>query len=109
MTLKCNESMPAFNCLALTNDEADFAQDGYWVPVMANTGAPGNGHRNTPPRLIIDGEPDLVTGTLEDWIHYREKLANLPQDDENVRLAISVAEARIAKLVRDARTRPWDR
>ncbi len=76
---------------------------------MANTGAPGNGNRNTPPRLIIDGEPDLVTGTLEDWIHYREKLANLPQDDENVRLAITVAEARIAKLVRDARTRPWDR
>ena len=57
-----------------------------------------------PPR-----EPDLVTGTLDDWVHYREKLANLPQNDENVRLAISVAEARIAKLIRDARTRPWDR
>jgi len=79
------------------------------VPMMANTGAPGNGRRNSPPRLIIEGEPDLATGTLDDWIHYREKLATLPQNDENVRLAITVAEARIAKLIRDARTRPWDR
>lgn len=75
---------------------------------MANTGPPGNGYRNTPSRLIIDGEPDLVTGTLEDWIQYREKLATLPRNDENVRLAIAVAEARIAKLIRDKRTRPWD-
>ena len=49
-----------------------------------------------------------MTGTLEDWIHYREKLAALPQNDENVGFAIVVAEARIAKLIRDARTRPWD-
>lgn len=76
---------------------------------MANSQGPGNGIRNTPPRLIIEGEPDLATGTLDDWVQYREKLANLPQDDENVRLAIAVAEARIAKLIRDARTRPWDR
>ena len=101
--------MPAFNCLASTNDEADFAQEYCWVPLMANTGAPGNGDRKTPPRLIIDGEPDLVTGTLDDWIRFREKLATLPQDDENVRLAITVAEARIAKMIRDSRTRPWDR
>ena len=49
-----------------------------------------------------------MTGTLEDWIQYREKLATLPRNDENVRLAIAVAEARIAKLIRDKRTRPWD-
>ena len=79
------------------------------MPLMANTGAPGNGPPNTPPRLIIDGEPDFATGSMEDWIQYREKLATLPQADENVRLAISVAEARIAKLIRDKRTRPWDR
>ena len=76
---------------------------------MANAGAPGHGHRNDPPRLIIEGEPDLMTGTLDDWIHYREKLATLKQTDETVRLAITIAEARIAKLIRDARTRPWDR
>ena len=76
---------------------------------MTNTGSPGNGNRNSPPRLNIDGEPDFVTGTPDDWIHYREKLAALPQTDENVRLAISVAEARMAKLIRVARTRPWDR
>jgi len=58
--------------------------------------------------LIIDEEPDLLTGTLDDWIHYREKLATLPQNDENLLLAITVAEALIAKLIRDARTRPWD-
>lgn len=75
---------------------------------MANTGAPGNGNRNTPPRLIIEGEPDLLTGTLDDWVHYREKLAALPQDDKNVHLAIAIAEARIAKIIRDSRTRPWD-
>ena len=76
---------------------------------MTNTGSPGNGNRNSPPRLNIDGEPDFVTGTPDDWIHYREKLAALPQTDGNVRLAISVAEARMAKLIRVARTRPWDR
>jgi hypothetical protein len=100
--------MPAFHCLALTNDEAYFAQDGYWVPVMANTRAPGNGPNNTPPEFIIDGEPYLLISTLDAWIHYREKLATLPQNDEYVRLAITVAEARISKLIRDARTRPWD-
>jgi hypothetical protein len=83
--------MPAFHCLTLTNNEAVFAQDGYWVPVMANTRAPGNGPNNTPPRLIIDGEPDLLTSTLDDWIHYREKLATQPQNDENVRLAITAS------------------
>ena len=77
--------------------------------MMANAGAPGNGDRKTPPRLIIEGEPDLATGTLDDWIHYREKLATLNQADESVKLAITVAEARIAKLIRDERTRPWDR
>ena len=100
--------MPVFNCLASMIDEADFVYDSYSVPVMANTGPPGNGYRKTPSRLIIEGEPDLVTGTLDDWVHYRENLAALPQDDENVRLAIAVAEARIAKLIREARTRPWD-
>ena len=101
--------MQAFTCRALAKDEAGFAQNEYSVRVMANAGAPGNGHRNTPPRQIIEGEPDLATGTLDDWIHYREKLATLSQTDETVRLAIAVAEARIAKLIRDARTRPWDR
>jgi hypothetical protein len=74
--------------------------------MMANSGAPGDGSRNSPPRLIIEGEPNLLTGTLDDWIHYREKLAGLPQNDDNVRIAITVAEARISKLIRDAKTRP---
>lgn len=107
--MECVESAFAFNCLASRIDEAEFAQNGNPVPVMANTGAPENGRKSTPPRLIIEGEPDLATGTLEDWVHFREKLATLPQNDENVRLAITVAEARIAKIIRENRTRPWDR
>ena len=73
---------------------------------MAITGAPENGNGNHTSRLIIEGEPDLATGTLEDWTQYRQKLAELPQDDDNVRIAISVAEARIHKLIRDAQSRP---
>jgi hypothetical protein len=55
-------------------------------------------------KIDIEGEPDHRTGTLEEWLHYRQTLAALPQDDEAVRLAIAVADARIAHL-RRARTR----
>jgi len=51
-------------------------------------------------RLQIVGEPDLATATLDDWRAWRRDLATLPQDDENVRIAIAVAEAQIAKLRR---------
>ncbi len=55
-------------------------------------------------QMDIEGEPDHRTGTLEEWLRYREKLADLPQDDETVRLAVAVADARIMHL-RHVRTR----
>jgi hypothetical protein len=49
-------------------------------------------------KIDIEGEPDQRTGSLEEWLQYRQMLAGLPQDDETVRLAIAVADARIVHL-----------
>lgn len=72
---------------------------------MTNRNAPGHGENNTQRRVTIEGEPDLATGSLEDWMAFRRTLAALPQDDENVRIAIAVAHARIEKLRRERRPR----
>lgn len=53
--------------------------------------------------MKVVGEPDPATATLDDWRAWRRELAALPQDDENVRVAIAVAEAQIAKLRRRKR------
>ena len=50
--------------------------------------------------MSIVGEPDPATGTLAEWQSYRARLAVLPRHDDNVRLAIAVADARITKLSR---------
>ncbi|MBK19573.1 MAG: hypothetical protein CMM52_12135 [Rhodospirillaceae bacterium] len=52
-------------------------------------------------RLEIEGEPDLISGSLDEWRAYRQGLSSLPQEDENVRVAIAVADARIARLNSD--------
>jgi hypothetical protein len=52
-------------------------------------------------RIEIDGEPDLLSGTLDEWHTYRHTLSALPQENENVRVAIAVADARIARLRAD--------
>lgn len=70
---------------------------------MARGGRSGTGDDRRPRSTRIDGEPDPETGTLADWERYRDRLAALPQDDHGVRLAIAVAEARIAALRRAAR------
>jgi hypothetical protein len=49
-------------------------------------------------QVRIEGEPDLDSGTLEEWQSYRRALSALPQSDENVRIAVAVAEAQIARL-----------
>lgn len=67
------------------------------------TSRPGEGGGRRGDRLSrtkIVGEPDLATATLEDWRAWRRNLADLPQEDESVRIAIAVAEAQIAKLRR---------
>jgi len=51
--------------------------------------------------IEIDGEPDLLSGTLNEWNTYRQALAALPQENENVRVAIAVADARIVRLKAD--------
>jgi hypothetical protein len=49
-------------------------------------------------QLRVEGEPDLSSATLAEWQAYRRTLAALPQNDENVRIAIAVADAQIARL-----------
>ena len=51
-------------------------------------------------RLGIEGEPDRATGSLAEWQEYRDTLDELPREDEDVRLAIAVADAQIEKLGR---------
>ncbi len=50
--------------------------------------------------IRIEGEPDPKSGTLEQWCAYRRRLAALPPHDNNVRLAVAVAETRISQLAR---------
>jgi hypothetical protein len=49
-------------------------------------------------QIRIEGEPDLSTGSLDEWQNYRRTLTALPKNDENVRIAIAVADAQIARL-----------
>ena len=49
--------------------------------------------------MWIEGEPDLETGSLEQWRAWRRRLARSPRHDETTRLA----DAHIARL---SRTRP---
>ena len=48
----------------------------------------------------IEGEPDLECGILRQWRAWRLRLARLPRHDESARIAIAVADARIARLSR---------
>ena len=52
-------------------------------------------------RIEIDDEPDLLTGTPDEWKTYRNSLSALPQENENVQVAIAVTDARIARLKAD--------
>ncbi len=68
------------------------------LPASDNGNSPKQNNARQHSRLEIDGEPDLLNGTLEEWHIYRKSLSALPQEDENVRVAIAVADARIARL-----------
>lgn len=48
--------------------------------------------------MVIRGEPDQDSASVEDWIAYREYLRSLPDKDESVSVALAVANARIQKL-----------
>ena len=68
---------------------------------MTRKNAPGHGETDTRKRVIIEGEPDFATGTLDQWMAFRQTLTALPQNDENVQIAMAVAHARIEKLRRE--------
>lgn len=82
------------------NGDRESVVSGPAVAVMARGGRSGSGQGENPRGIVIEGEPDPLTGTVEDWQRYRDRLAALPQSDSTVRLAIAVAEARIDALHR---------
>ncbi|NKB19577.1 MAG: hypothetical protein GKS01_03435 [Alphaproteobacteria bacterium] len=71
------------------------------LPASNNGDTPKQNSARHHQRIEIDGEPDLLTGSLNEWLDYRNSLSALPQEDENVRVAIAVADARIARLNAD--------
>lgn len=52
--------------------------------------------------MVITGEPDPGSASLEDWVAYRDHLRSLPRVDETVRVGLAVANAQIQKLQSDA-------
>lgn len=48
--------------------------------------------------MVISGEPDPASASLEDWLAYREHLRTLPAKDENVSVALAIANTQIRKL-----------
>lgn len=48
--------------------------------------------------MTISGEPDPISASLEDWLTYREHLRSLPAKDENVSVALAIANTQIRKL-----------
>lgn len=50
--------------------------------------------------MVISGEPDPASASLEDWLSYREHLRSLPAKDESVSVALAIANTQIRKLKR---------
>jgi hypothetical protein len=48
--------------------------------------------------MVIIGEPDPTSASLEDWVIYRDHLRSLPEKGKSVGVAIAIANARIQKL-----------
>ncbi|MGB0632446.1 MAG: hypothetical protein ACPGRZ_17285 [Alphaproteobacteria bacterium] len=48
--------------------------------------------------MVIRGEPDPGSASIDDWVAYREHLKSLPGRDESIRVALAVAQAQIQKL-----------
>jgi hypothetical protein len=71
------------------------------LPASNINGSPKKRSTQHRQRIEIDGEPDLLTGTPDEWPAYRNSLSALPQKNKNIRVAIAVADARIARLKAD--------
>ena len=48
--------------------------------------------------MVIRGEPDQTSASIEDWLAYRDHLRSLPDKDKSVSVALAVANAQIQKL-----------
>lgn len=48
--------------------------------------------------MVIRGEPDPASASIDDWMTYREHLKSLSGQDESIRVALAVAQAQIQKL-----------
>lgn len=59
--------------------------------------------------MVIRGEPDQASASVEEWLAYREYLRSLPEKDESVSVALAVANAQIHKLqqIEDRPVRVW--
>ncbi len=42
--------------------------------------------------MVLSGEPDQATASLQDWAAYRDHLRSLPVGDESVRGALAIAQ-----------------
>ena len=49
--------------------------------------------------MVIRGEPDSNSASIDDWVAYREHLKSLPSQDESIRVALAVAKAGITVVV----------
>ncbi len=48
--------------------------------------------------MVIRGEPDPISASLDEWVTYRDHLRALPEKDQSVSVALAVANAQIQKL-----------
>jgi len=48
--------------------------------------------------MVIRGEPDPASASIDDWMAYREHLKSLSGHDKSIRVALAVAQAQIQKL-----------
>lgn len=48
--------------------------------------------------MVISGEPDPESASLEDWLVYRDHLRSLPAKDDSLSVALAIANTLIRKL-----------
>ena len=58
--------------------------------------------------MVIRGEPDPNSASIDDWVAYREHLKSLPSQDYRIRVALAVAQAQIQKLQQSDAGQPLD-
>mgnify|MGYP003648981411 CR=1 FL=1 len=59
---------------------------------------PFNRYRGQDQAMVISGEPDPSSASLQDWLKYREHLRSLPAKDDSVSVALAIANTQIRKF-----------